>query len=120
MGSITLYHNPKCSKSRAAKETLETRGVDFRLVEYLENPPNRSTLEDLIAKSGESPNAFVRSGDSAFEAAGLSTPAESSAVAALLAEHPAFIQRPLLVIGDKVVIGRPTERVVQALDEAGL
>jgi arsenate reductase len=120
MESITLYHNPNCSKSRAAKETLESRGVGFEIVEYLDDPPTESKLEDLISKSGESPGAFVRSGDSAFEAAGLSAPDELAAAVALLAQHPAFLQRPILVLGDKVVIGRPTERVVQALEEAGL
>jgi arsenate reductase len=120
MESITLFHNPRCSKSRAAKEMLESRGVAFDVVEYLDAPPNRSTLEVLISKSGVSPEAFVRSGDSAFKEAGLEAPSGAGETAALLAEHPAVLQRPILVIGNKVVIGRPTERVAQALDEAGL
>ena len=120
MATITIYHNPRCSKSRKAVEILETRGVAFDTVAYLEDPPDRATIEGLIEKSGEAPEAFVRSGDAAFKDAGLGVPSGAAEAAGLLAEHPAFLQRPILVIGDKVVIGRPTQRVEEALAEAGL
>jgi arsenate reductase len=120
MSAVTLYHNPKCSKSRKAKEILEERGIEFETVAYLDTPPDQSTLEALISGSEDLADAFVRSSDDAFEGAGLSVPPDVGGVAALLAEHPAFLQRPILVIAGDVVIGRPTERVGQALDEAGL
>ena len=120
MSEITLYHNPNCSKSRKAKEILEARGIEFETVSYLDTPPDQATLEALISKSGDTADAFVRSSDDAFKGSGLSVPSDAGGVAALLAEHPAFLQRPILVIEGNVVIGRPTERVGNALDEAGL
>ena len=117
--SITIYHNPKCSKSRKTMEILVEKGIEPTVVEYLVAAPDEATIADIIKKSGLEPAAFVRSSDSAFSEAELSVPnpATAESVAALLADHPRFLQRPIVVSADgaRVVIGRPPENVLELL-----
>ena len=120
MADVTIFHNPKCSKSRAAMELLGSRGLDVEVVEYLERPPSEDTLRRLIDACDEPPQAFVRSGDSAFAEAGHPIPDGPAATAAFLSRHARFLQRPVVVIGRRAVIGRPTDKIAEALDEAGL
>jgi arsenate reductase len=116
MAEITLYHNPSCSKSRGAKEILESRGADFEVVEYLKSPLSAEEIAGLLALLPDEPSELVRK-DSHFKELGLDagdyTTAE--AVAELLADHPRLMQRPVAVRGDKAVIGRPSERVEELL-----
>lgn len=112
MADITLYHNPGCSKSRGAREILERRGADFEVVEYLQNPPGVEEIGSLLALLPDAPEALVRK-DSRFEALGLEAAdyVSAEAVAALLAEHPELMQRPVGVRGDRAVIARPSELI---------
>ncbi len=112
MSEITLYHNPSCSKSRGAKKILETRGVDFDVVEYLKTPLDAAQIERLLGLLGGEPAALVRN-DSHFKDLGLDADDYQSvqAVAGLLAEHPRLMQRPVAVRGDRAVIARPSELV---------
>ena len=114
---VTLFHNPRCSKSRKALELLSGREVDLEVVECLSSAPSRETIAGLIESSDSAPAEFVRSGDAAFKDAGLEMPEwpTPEAVAALLAEHPAVLQRPIAVSGGVAVIGRPPERVLELL-----
>jgi len=114
---VTLFHNPRCSKSRKALELLSDRDLDLDVVEYLTAVPSRETIAGLIESSDSSPEDFVRSGDAAFEEAGLEMPERPTpeGVAALLADHPAVMQRPIAMSGGVVVIGRPPERVLELL-----
>ncbi len=116
MSQITLYHNPNCSKSRGAKEILEGRGVQFEVVEYLKTPLTADRIADLLSALGGDPAELVRK-DSHFKELGLEAGNYQSAeaVAALLAEHPKLMQRPVAVLGDKAVIARPSERVEELL-----
>jgi len=116
---ITVYHNPDCSKSRRALELLWDRGVAFDVVEYLVSPPDRETLQRLVELSGENPSVFVRTTDPAFREAGLKLEDGASAadVAELVSRHPAVLQRPIAVSGERVVIGRPPERILDVLGE---
>ena len=116
MSKITLYHNPNCSKSRGAKEILESRGVDFEVVEYLKAPLGAVEIQGLLSKLGAAPSELVRK-DSHFKELSLDpddyTSAES--VSALLAEHPKLMQRPGAVCGEQAVIARPAELVESLL-----
>ena len=114
----TLFHNPRCSKSRGAKALLDEAGVAYEVVEYLKAPPTRSELEHLVAILEDPPAALVRTGDAAFKDLGIdrATLTEAAAVVDLLAEHPALMERPVLVVGDRAVIGRPPERVQDLLE----
>ena len=112
MSQITLYHNPSCSKSRGAKEILESRGADFEVVEYLKEPLSAAEIKGLLSMLGDGPAALVRN-DSHFKELGLNADDYSTedAVAALLAEHPKLMQRPVAVRDGKAVIARPSELV---------
>ena len=116
MSEITLYHNPNCSKSRGAKEILESRGVQFEVIEYLKTPLTADAVADLLAMLGGDPAELVRN-DSHFKELGLDAGdyQTAEAVAALLAEHPKLMQRPVAVLGDRAVIARPSERVEELL-----
>jgi arsenate reductase len=112
LSQITLYHNPSCSKSRGAKEILEARGADFDVVEYLQTPLSVAGIEALLRLLDGDPADLVRN-DSHFKELGLNADDYQSAeaVAALLAEHPKLMQRPVAVRGDRAVIARPAELV---------
>lgn len=112
-----MYHNPSCSKSRGALEILADQGVDHDVVEYLEAPPDRASLECIVDGVGVPPAELVRR-DKRFEELGLSAPdyATRDAVIELLLEHPELMQRPVIFRGERAVIARPSEKVLELLD----
>ena len=116
MSDLRLFHNPRCSKSRAALAAVQEAGTDVAVVEYLKNPPTREELLDLLGKLQDPPAALVRR-DPAFKEAGLTEAdvATAEQVADVLAAHPALMERPVLVRQDRAIIGRPTERVAPFL-----
>jgi len=112
----TFYFNPACSKCRTVQGILAERGVKAEVVEYLVSPPNRAALERLLRLLGtDDPLAIVRRGDPAFEELGLAT-ADRDAVLDAVAAHPQLLQRPIVVRGDRAVVARPPERVLELLD----
>ena len=112
MTELTLFHNPGCSKSRAAKEILERQGVEFDTVEYLTQPLDRAALLELMARLQVPPDELIRK-DSRFDALGLAAAdfRSAEAVADLLVRHPELMQRPIAVRGQRAVIARPPERI---------
>ncbi|MDT3714933.1 arsenate reductase (glutaredoxin) [Pseudomonas soli] len=116
MTDLTLYHNPRCSKSRGALELLEARGLAPTIVRYLETPPDAATLEQLLAKLGIGARQLLRAGEDEYKALELANPALSDAqLIKAMVEHPKLIERPILVAGNKAVIGRPPEKVLEIL-----
>lgn len=116
MADITLYHNPNCSKSRGAKEILESRGVEFDIIEYLKTPLSGEQIADVLGMLDGAPEELVRK-DNHFRELGLNAADYTSveAVAAVLAEHPRLMQRPLGVCNGKAVIARPCELIEELL-----
>ncbi|MCY1394463.1 putative protein YfgD [compost metagenome] len=116
MTDLTLYHNPRCSKSRGALELLEARGLAPTVVRYLETPPDAATLQSLLGKLGIGARQLLRTGEEEYKSLDLANPALNDAqlIAAMVA-HPKLIERPILVAGDKAVIGRPPEKVLEIL-----
>jgi arsenate reductase (glutaredoxin) len=112
-----LYHNPRCSKSRAALELLRARGHEPEIVPYLESPPDRATLAWLAARIDGGARAMLRSGEPEHARLGLDDPdlAEDVLLDAM-ARHPRLIERPIYVEGGRAVIGRPPERVLALLE----
>ena len=112
MADVTLFHNPNCSTSRHALGETEAAGTDTEVVQYLKAPLDRQGLLDLMAKLEDPPADLVRKDgffkDQALNADDYTTP---EAVADLLVEHPRLMQRPVLVKGDRAIIGRPKDRV---------
>jgi arsenate reductase len=116
MTDLTLYHNPRCSKSRGALELLEARGLTPRVVRYLETPPSAEELRELLVKLGYGARQLLRSGEDVYKELNLDDPAlDDEALIAAMVEHPRLIERPILVAGDKAVVGRPPERVLELL-----
>lgn len=116
MNPVTLYHNPRCSKSRAALDLLREHGVEPTVVDYLNDPPDAATLRGLVARLGVPPRALLRTGEDAYRAAGLDAPdLDDDTVIAAMVAHPILIERPIAVSGERAVIGRPPERVLELL-----
>ncbi|WP_285645724.1 arsenate reductase (glutaredoxin) [Pseudomonas sp. NBRC 100443] len=116
MSQLTLFHNPRCSKSRGALELLEARGLAPTIVRYLETPPSAAELQALLGKLGISARQLLRTGEEEYKTLGLDDPQLSDAqLIEAMAAHPKLIERPILVAGDKAVIGRPPEKVLEIL-----
>ena len=118
MEPVRIFHNPACSKSRGALEILEARGVDPQVVRYLDVPPDRATLERILDAIADDPIALVRTGDAKFKAAGLtkSDVQTREQVIEVLVKHPEVMERPVVFVGARAVIARPSEKVLDLLD----
>lgn len=112
---FTIYHNPRCSKSRNTLALLQEKGVEPVVIEYLKTPPDKAQLESLLTKLGLKPEQIVRKGEDAYKQnyAGKSLSDEQWLNA--LVEHPVLIERPIVVKGDRAVVGRPPENVLDLL-----
>ena len=114
--SPRIYHNPRCSKSRATLALLQQRGVEPEVVEYLKTPPDRETLTALLRQLGIGPRELLRKGEAEYRELNLSDPALSDdALIAAMVEHPKLIERPIVVAGGQARVGRPPERVLEIL-----
>jgi len=115
---MLLIHNPRCSKSREALALLVEQGVEVEVREYLKQPLRVGELEALFAQLGLAPPAAIRFKDELAKSLGLSAddPRSREEWIALIAEHPALLERPIAVQGARAVIGRPPERVLDLLD----
>jgi arsenate reductase len=114
---VRIFHNPSCSKSRGALEILQEKGVDAEIVEYLDRPPDRRTLERILDAIADEPQALVRTGDPKFKAADLAkddVKTREQVIEVLLA-HPEVMERPVVFVGEQAVIARPPERVLDIL-----
>lgn len=114
--AVTIYHNPRCSKSRQALALLEARGITPRVVEYLKTPPDRATLAALLRKLGLPASALVRRNEAEFAALGLDRPGVTEdELLDAMAAHPKLIERPIVVVDRRARIGRPPEAVLEIL-----
>ena len=113
---IRIYHNPRCSKSRAALALLHRHGVEPQVIEYLSEPPDVQELKRVLRLLGLRARALLRSQEPVYETLGLSDPSlsEDALIAAMLRE-PVLIERPIVVAGDRALIGRPPENVLELL-----
>lgn len=116
MTELTLYHNPRCSKSRGALELLAQRGLTPKVINYLETPPSAEELQRIIARLGIPARQLLRSGEEEYKTLGLADPSLSDRqlIEAMVA-HPKLIERPILIAGEVAVIGRPPEKVLEIL-----
>ena len=116
METITIYHNPRCGKSRAALALLQERNVSLQIIEYLKTPPTREELATLRRKLGRHASEWVRKGESEFREAGLDANSSEEKLLDAMAKHPILIERPIVVRGRRAVVGRPPERVLELLE----
>lgn len=118
MNDYVLWHNSRCSKSRGALALLRERGVEPRIRDYLGQPPDVDELRGLLGKLGVPARELLRDGEPEYAALGLHDPSlGEDALLAAMAAHPRLIQRPVLVVGERAVVGRPPERVLGLLQE---
>ncbi len=113
MSSVTIYHNPRCSKSRQTLQLLEDNGVSPEVVLYLETPPSAEDINSLLGKLGISARELLRKGEDAYKENNLKDTALSDAeLVAAMASFPKLIERPIVVKGAKAVLGRPPENAL--------
>ncbi len=113
---VTIYHNPRCSKSRRTLAILRERQTEPEVIDYLKTPPPRATLERLLKMLQIEPRALMRQGEPEYKCAGLDDPSLSrAALIDAMLEHPILIERPIVVAGGRAVIGRPPEKVLALL-----
>jgi arsenate reductase (glutaredoxin) len=114
---MIIYHNPRCSKSRAALKLLTDEGVNPTVVLYLESPPTAEELGDILKKLGAGAKQLIRFKDEGAKKLGISPKDERSESEwiNLMAQNPAIIERPIVVAGGKAVVGRPPENVLHLL-----
>jgi arsenate reductase len=111
-----IYHNPRCSKSRATLALLEDRGLDIDVVEYLEQPPTKAALKDLLGKLGLAARDIIRSQEAEFRESGLTLDASEDELLDLIVRHPRTLERPIVELGRRARIGRPPEQVLEILE----
>ena len=116
MSAVTIYHNPRCSKSRNTLALLEEKGVSPKVVLYLETPPDAALLKTLLRKLGMTAGDLVRRGEEDFKAAGLGRDSTDEEVLAAMVRYPSLIERPIVVKGGKAVLGRPPENVLALIE----
>jgi arsenate reductase len=113
---VSIYHNPRCSKSRQTLALLEERGIDPEIILYLETPPSAETLSGILQKLGITPRQLLRKGEGAYKENNLSdTSLSDQQLIDAMVTHPKLIERPIVINGAKAALGRPPEQVLDIL-----
>jgi arsenate reductase len=116
MSAVTIYHNPRCSKSRNTLALLEENGVQPKIVLYLESPPGTREITGLLQKLGMTAGQLVRRGEDDYKASGLGKDSSDKEIVAAMAQYPKLIERPIVVRGGRAVLGRPPENVLALIE----
>ena len=114
--SVTIYHNPRCSKSRQTLELLKTEGIDPEIIEYLNTPPDKATLKEILKLLGLAPRDLMRKNESIYKEGRLDDDnlSDDELIDAMI-ETPILIERPIVLANGKAMIGRPPESVLEIL-----
>jgi len=113
--AIIVYHNPRCSKSRCALDFLNVQKLDFKVIEYLKDFPSKTELQAIIDKLGIAPEALVRKGEEEYKQHFKGKTLSNDEWIDAMIQFPKLIERPIVVVGNKAVIARPTERILVLL-----
>lgn len=114
--SVTLYHNPKCSKSRQTLELLKKNGITPTIIEYLKTPPTAETLKEILSQLGFSPRDLMRKKEAVYAECELDDPSLSDDdLIDFMIQHPILIERPIVLANGKAALGRPPEQVLEIL-----
>lgn len=113
---VTIYHNPRCSKSRQTLELLNSRGIEPEIIEYLKNPPNKSRLKQILKLLGMEPRDLMRKNEAEYKKAKLDNPelTREELISAMV-EYPILIERPIVLANGKAAVGRPPEKVLEII-----
>ena len=114
--AVTIYHNPRCSKSRQTLALIQERGIQPRVIEYLKDPPDAASLDKLLNSLNMAPRELMRRKEAPYKALNLADEGLSrAALIAAMVENPILIERPIVTNGAKVALGRPPEAVLEIL-----
>lgn len=115
--AITIYHNPRCSKSRETLQLLQERGIEPEVREYLKDVPSAEEIGELLSKLGISARELLRTKEAEYKEAGLDDASlDDTAVITAMTQHPKLIERPIVINGERARIGRPPESVLEILE----
>lgn len=112
---MKIYHNPRCSKSRATLLLLKEKGIKLEIIEYLKTPPTKEELEDIVEKLGMSAYDIVRVGETVWKEKYANEELTDDEILEAIVAHPILLERPIVVSGRHAVIGRPPENVLKLL-----
>ena len=115
MPLVTIYHNPECSKSRQTLALLKKRNLELNVVLYLESPPSKSKLANILKMLGAAAGSLVRTSESEYKDSGLTTNSSENDILEAIVTMPKLMQRPIVICGDQARIGRPPESVLKIL-----
>lgn len=114
--TVTIYHNPRCSKSRKALELLRAEGLEPEVIEYLKSPPSAARLGEILERLGMEPRALMRRKEPPYKALGLDAPERKrDELIRAMVENPILIERPIVLKDGKAALGRPPEAVLTIL-----
>ncbi|BBL71976.1 arsenate reductase (glutaredoxin) [Methylogaea oryzae] len=114
--SVTIYHNPRCSKSRETLKLLQDKGIEPQVIEYLKTPPSAAELESILAKLGQEPRQLMRKKEAPYAELKLDDPGLSrAALVDAMVQNPVLIERPIVLANGKAAVGRPPENVLAIL-----
>lgn len=114
--SVIIYHNPRCSKSRATLQLLKEKGIEPTIIEYLKTPPGTEQLDAILRKLGMEPRQLMRTKEAEYREAELDDDTlDRAALIQAMVDHPKLIERPIVLANDKAAIGRPPENVLEIL-----
>jgi len=116
MANVTIWHNPRCSKSRNAAQLLEERGVEAEVVRYLDTPPTKEEIKEVLKMLGISARELMRTKEAIYKELGLKEVEDEEKLIETMAAHPKLIERPVVIKDDKAAIGRPIEKVIELLE----
>jgi arsenate reductase len=116
VASLTIYHNPKCSKSRETLALLRAHRVEPRIIEYLKTPPTAAELKSIVAKLGIRPEQLVRKGEPVYKSKYAGRSLSDAEWIEAMVKNPILIERPIVVAGRKAAIGRPPDSVLALID----
>ncbi|OBQ54144.1 arsenate reductase (glutaredoxin) [Tamlana sp. s12] len=112
---IKIYHNNRCSKSRSGLQILENSGKEFEVVKYLENTPSEKDLKEIIKLLGIEPIALVRKNEAIWKSDFKNKDLSDADIIKAMVENPKLIERPIVINGDKAVVGRPPEAISEII-----
>lgn len=116
MSTVSIWHNPRCSKSRNALALLEEKGVEAEIVKYLDTPPNKEELAAMLKMLGLSARELMRTKEEIYKTLDLKNESDENKLIAAMAENPKLIERPIVIKDGKAAIGRPIENIITLLD----
>ena len=113
--TVTIYHNPRCSKSRQTLALIEERGIEPDIIEYLNSPPSEAELDRILAMLGREPEELLRRGEDEYKQYFAGRDLSRADAISLMVQYPKVIERPIVVNGDRAAVGRPPESVLDIL-----